>query len=1190
MSAAVLCIDGVVSGIHSGTELTVGTGCELVHCVGFDESDGSGNAIVVVGEGSVQSGLAAVKSSELTVQSGGDVVGGSRNGGVSEGRVDSSGRGRHVGCFADGEGHGSCGASGGDGLGLGGNICLSCRGVLSSDVCGVFACIEVDGCAAVSNGPGEHVTGSIDEGHFGSLGEGCSVDIVHGDLDLAHTGADGEAGDGVDDRHSGGSECGVVLAVYLDGVDVGQQVGGECLGVGGISEGRGDDVAVASGEGHLDLFGDVACSGSVGEVSADRYCGEGHGGLDAVEGLVEGSVPEAGGSDVVPYDIIGAGGHGDSVGSVSVDVGGAALDVGGGSAGTEGVLLEDSDPEAGDVLGGGHGSADSGPGGGVVLKDDDGGEVVDVTSLCLLFGKGCVGVHVDPVGVVVGAVFDVPVGDGEVAHTGCGLCLDGSVGVGESLEEGQVAGSGCGGESVLGGGHSDECVPQEGLVHSVEVVVVELCESAVLVVHLGGGAHFVQGSESVVLGGHVVSVVTDGGGVASVAVVGREHASVDLDVGDGVAADGTDLVVQVCELVLSEVLGKVGDTYDVGQALVVDVGVVCDELVDVGGHVGAGVGGVLDVLDEVRDTGRGEGCAVGVGVALGKTDDEGGNRSCAACGQVGGGHGRGSAAYGAGDGTESAYGAGGIGVTVPGHEGTGLGLGTVGIPGGVHHAGIVGVDRVSESAEVVGVLVVGGGGCICGIHCGRGSDQADGHEEGDEGEEVECLLQSALDAEAAEGLEVGFEIDCPEHHDDECGGSYCESGSGDDCVVGAEPADEEAAEQPQHEEGVEVGFGVRTVLVCHPDTESQGEPDGQPSIVCRHGGDAGPAELVCEIGGECTDLGAAAVEECRRYGRCEHGENGRDGDDHHDGEGDGEHPGLLLEDEEQHAVDHHEDCQEAAALEDGAPQSEGDVVDGSDSDSHQQDEAADDDGGQEVLPADAPEQESDEHDGRRAGDDGPESGPGEDQEGQEHRGEEHVGPDGLVGEDLLYAGDLDCVDGLEGLHDEVNEPDHKEAYECILGSVGEGGRHDHEREQCVEHRCQQSDFLVLEQLPAEKIDRDAGERTEDGCGPGEGSCGRSCLADPAEGHDVGEGRDDVVEQGARDASRSVRVVDGDLVGRIIGSCKYLGYDAKVTGCTGTAGQGIIVAGGDPVRECEPQNEGYRDDHEQGDQAPVRSEP
>ena len=109
-----------------------------------------------------------------------------------------------------------------------------------------------------------------------------------------------------------------------------------------------------------------------------------------------------------------------------------------------------------------------------------------------------------------------------------------------------------------------------------------------------------------------------------------------------------------------------------------------------------------------------------------------------------------------------------------------------------------------------------------------------------------------------------------------------------------------------------------------------------------------------EVVGEGAHLGAAAVKEGGGYGGCEHGENGRYGDDHREGEGDGEHPGLLLEEEEQHAVGRHEDRQEAAALEDGAPQSEGDVVDGSDSHSHQHDEVADEDGGQEVLPADAP--------------------------------------------------------------------------------------------------------------------------------------------------------------------------------------------------------------------------------------------
>ena len=394
-----------------------------------------------------------------------------------------------------------------------------------------------------------------------------------------------------------------------------------------------------------------------------------------------------------------------------------------------------------------------------------------------------------------------------------------------------------------------------------------------------------------------------------------------------------------------------------------------------------------------------------------------------------------------GDGTEIAHGAGGIGVTIPGHEGAGLADGAHVVPGGVDHAGVGSVDGISESPEVVGVLVVGGGGGVrCVYRCG-GCHQADHGDDRDQGEEVQGLPGAGLDAVAAEGPEVGSDVDRLEHHDDDGGGSDREPGPGDDGVIGGEPSDEEAREEPEGGERIDVGFCVGAVLVDHPDAKEEREPDGEPSVVGGHGGDAGPAELVVEFGGESADRRAASVEESGGDGGCEDRQDHGHRDDDDGGHGDGEHPGLFLQEEEDEAVHNGEHGHEASSGEDLGPESDRDVVDGGDADTDQEDEVADDGDDCDIPSPDALDREGDEEHDRGAHDDGPESCPGHDDEGQEDGGENHEGPDGAVGEDRFDPVELGGIHCLEGPDHEVDEPCHQEAHECILGTVGEGGRH-----------------------------------------------------------------------------------------------------------------------------------------------------
>ena len=481
---------------------------------------------------------------------------------------------------------------------------------------------------------------------------------------------------------------------------------------------------------------------------------------------------------------------------------------------------------------------------GHVLEHDNGGQVVDLTAVGVLLCDGLGGIHLDPFVGLTGPVVEVPVDDLKVSESGSGDGFYGSVGDGEFGEEIDV-----GGTAVGVKGDSHDRVPHESVIQRIVVGVVQAVVVAVLVVVLGGAGDGVELAGCVVLGDGVIAEVGDGAGVAVVTVVQGDHGGVDLDVVDAVAAGGTYSLVETGDLLLGELGGEELHTHDVGQALRCGRGVVSGELGDVIRHVLTGVALGGEVLEKCVSVLGGQACIgqlslVGVEVGFHYADREGCDCPGAAGGQKCGGHGRGTSSGGTGDGLETAERTGGVGVSVPGEEGlVGAGGVVLGVgPGGAHKAGIGGVDGVTHSAEVSVVGVAGGGGVRC-IDCGGDCHEEDRHEDGHEGEEVQCLLGTGFDPVAPEGTEVGLEVYRPEDGDDEGCAADRESCTCVGTVLCVEPADAVACEKPEHGEVVHGVLGVLAVVVEHPDAEDQREPEGEPSVVGGHRRDAGTAGL-----------------------------------------------------------------------------------------------------------------------------------------------------------------------------------------------------------------------------------------------------------------------------------------------------------------------------------------------------------
>ncbi|MGI6078852.1 MAG: hypothetical protein ACOYCB_11995 [Fastidiosipilaceae bacterium] len=127
-------------------------------------------------------------------------------------------------------------------------------------------------------------------------------------------------------------------------------------------------------------------------------------------------------------------------------------------------------------------------------------------------------------------------------------------------------------------------------------------------------------------------------------------------------------------------------------------------------------------------------------------------------------------------------------------------------------------------------------------------------------------------------------------------------------------------------------------------------------------------------------------------------------------------------------------------------------------------------------------------------------------------------------------------------------------------------------------------------LLADAVDHHAGQGAQDGRGPGDGARCRGVVGDAEEGDDLRDAGHDVVVGGPVGTDRSVRVVQGGDVGRVVGARHDLQHDAEIAARAVPAREGVVIVGRDPVGIDEPDEERRQDDDEQGKQEPVLSEP
>ena len=204
-----------------------------------------------------------------------------------------------------------------------------------------------------------------------------------------------------------------------------------------------------------------------------------------------------------------------------------------------------------------------------------------------------------------------------------------------------------------------------------------------------------------------------------------------------------------------------------------------------------------------------------------------------------------------------------------------------------------------------------------------------------------------------------------------------------------------------------------------------------------------------------------------------------DDDDDRGHQGDGDYPGLLREEEEDHGVEHGEQGDEASSGEHVVPQPEGQVVGGTDEGTEQQEDGGDADDSSHVLTLDAGDEEGDRDDDGHDDRDDAELGPGVDDQTVEDAGEDGVEEDVPL-EDAQEPGEVLLVGHLDGADEEVHHERGDEAQERILTAVGEGGDHDDQGGELVDERGDDRDEIVVVDPLGDHEDGDGGQDTDDG--------------------------------------------------------------------------------------------------------------
>ena len=996
-----------------------------------------------------------------------------------------------------------------------------------------------------------------------SVGYGVAVDVVHRDRDGPGGGGDLESCvvSGVDGDGSGshGVPClavqGVVVGSGQDGVDRDRAVGRADLVVRRISLELEEHLLCAV---HVVSDHDGPVDGCGGDVV----------GLDQVVGCeaLDDHVADA---DLDP--VVSGGDHG-LVGAVP-----------GGRLGVEDVLsvdvavLVDGDCGSGDAgsLVGDAALIDLGVvGGSDVVEHYDGGQVVDGSSLLLLLLDGLPAVHVLPAvvgddGVGIGVVLDLPVDDLVSGQSVSGDSLGGSLGAvaggqGDQVVVGRVVAC----ESGLGRGGSNHGLPQEGVVDGVGVDGVSVV--CVVGVELRGGSVAVHG---------VVAEVCDGGERVPVAVLQGQHGGIEHDIGDLLAGGIADGIVGVHDLHGVHAGHDGVDGCQVHGVLVGYVGPDVAVRVGVGCDVVDGGGGVLDESPDLLvhvGVAVEAGCEVVHVVGQDDAEHHGCDRSACAFGEVHVRHGRGSATDCVDDGIESALGDRVVGVVDPGHEGSILGLVLHGVPEVPDGVGVACLDRVlGVAAEVVvGVGVVGD----TGVHGERdvGDDDEKGHDDhGCEREGLDHLPEESGEPGGPHGCPPVPEVRGLEDTDDDDGGSDGEDCADDRGVGVGGPDREEHAEHPDRDEQPGGGVVLPEVDVSAVEGVADGQPHREPSVIGGHvgHGDVAACQLIHDRAGvDAVAPDEVVVQVGRRYG-----EDGRDDNEDDDECGHGDDPGLGAdrhEDQREHdGDDHHEKGSGIDCL----PESGGHVVCRGDQCADEQSRDVSEQDGLEVPSPEAVDHDLEDHGDDQDDHEEAEPVPCQRGEGHEDACDHGVDEDGLLG-DILGIG------GLDHLHDEPGHERDQERCETVLGSAGEDGGADGERQEGEDQGCDDSDPLV-EHLLGDKVHGDACQGADDRV---EGSDRRGRGLGGGHAHACQHGGDagsDEVEEGREDVESSVGIVDGRIRHGVAAVQNTFNH-VQVILRTRTARQSEVSVGGDTVCEHRAQRERHDHDDAERERTPV----
>ena len=360
---------------------------------------------------------------------------------------------------------------------------------------------------------------------------------------------------------------------------------------------------------------------------------------------------------------------------------------------------------------------------------------------------------------------------------------------------------------------------------------------------------------------------------------------------------------------------------------------------------------------------------------------------------------------------------------------------------------------------------------------------------------------------------------------------------------------------------------------------ADGQPHGQPAVV---GGDVGHGDVAAgQLIHYRAGVDAVAPDEVVvQVGRRD-GEDGRDDNEHDDECGHGDDPGLGAdrhEDEREHDGDDHDE--EGSGV-DGLPQSRGHVVCGGDQRADEQRRDVSEQDGLEVPSPEAVDDDLKDHGDDQDDDEEAESVPGQSGQCHEDSGDDRVDEDCLLG-CVLRIGSLDHLD------DEPGHERDQERGETVLGSAGEDGGADGERQEGEDQGCDDSDPLV-EHLLRDEVHGDACQGTDDrvecsdrrGGGLGGGHA-QSCQ-------DGGDARSDEVEEGRIDVESSVGIIDGRIRHGIAAVQNTFNH-VQVILRTRTARQSEPSVGGDTICEHRAQRERHNHDDAERERTPVVPKP